>query len=669
MGDAKSAIRAKVKHPRNALAAAVTAASLFGIGCSSQSAVDILRVSDIGPRQVEIGDRLEVTGQHFPQASELKRVRLTLRATLARGGMAPCAAPVEVTITDPPEGASEFDPISQQMREATYARTSQRTLRLDGPDRVALVLTERLFEELTRCPGDRGAPPVDHATLSFGSAHARYARLGVTVRFEGTTGTHAIEGTLRGATLDLLAPASSRVLRVDPLRRRSARVLDALGVTLADAHPTNGGLRVASVRNGGPAARVGIGANDVLTAVDGLSVLAIEDMAVPENTRAVRLGVGRDDIIDERVVALDGFATASPTDMLAACIMGLVVMILLALGLRSAPGMLPSLGRIAERALGGGERGALGPWLTERLRDAVRGRSKHEIIPYVVLAAPLTALGFAPFAPALLRLGWDIGLLYALGTGLRLVSGPALSWKSLSRVLPISIATILALATSVVASGTFRAEGVVSAQGGAPWAWHAFRSPFAVALSVLFVVGLCAGAPQRRPAGERASRVALAKDIAGWTGTFLASCSGVTAFFGGWQVPGTDLGQQEASAALQMSGAVLFVSKAWALTICAAWLRWTGSYARSQAIVQRSARAILVISVCAALAHGVIVLSAPRLPQVAGFALSTATFALTLIAIVASLLRPRAQRLWGLTSYDPPAFRRADETVADHTTH
>lgn len=655
--------------PRNALAAAVTTAALFATGCSSQSAVDILRVSDIGPRQVEIGDRLEITGQHFPQASELKRVRITLRATLARSGMAPCAAPVEVTITDPPEGTSEFDPISQQMREATYARSSQRTLRLDGPDRVALVLNERIFEELTRCPGERSAPPVDHATLSFGSAHARYARLGVTVRFEGTTGTHAIEGTLRGATLDLLAPASSRVLRVDPLRRRSARVLEALGVTLADAHPTTGGLRVASVRNGGPAARAGIGANDVLSMVDGLSVLALEDMAVPENTRAVRLGVARDDIVDERTVALDGFATASPRDMLAACIALLVAIIALGLGLRSSPGVLPSLGRIVERALGGRERSAFGPWLLERFRDATRGRAKHDMIPYVVVAAPLTALGFAPLAPTLLRLGWDIGLLYALGTGLRLVSGPALSWKSLSRVLPLAIATILALATSVIASGTFRAEGIVGAQGAAPWAWHAFRSPFSVALSVLFVVGLCAAAPQRRSTSENATRSAIAKDIAGWVGTFLAACSGVTAFFGGWQVPGTDLGQQEASAALQMAGAVLFVSKAWALTLCAAWLRWTGSYARSQAIVQRSGRSILAAAFVGAVAHALIALAAPRVPQVASVALSSATFALVVVALVATLLRPRAQRRWGLGTYDPPAFRRADETVADATVH
>lgn len=649
-------------------AAALLALGGLSASCAGQSSIDILRVSDLGPRQAEIGDRLEVTGQHFPQSSELKRVRLTLRATLARAGQPACASPVEVTITDPPEGASEFDSLTRQMRDATYAHSAQRTLRLDGPDRVAFVLDEELYRNLTRCPGERSSAPVDHATLSFGNAHARYARLGVTVHFEGITGTQAIEGTLRGATLDVLAPPSRRVVHVDALRRRTQRVLDALGVTLADAHPSTGGLRIASVRNGGAAQRAGIGANDVLHTVDGLTVLALEDLAVPENTRAVRLGVARDDIIDERVVTLDGFATASPRDLLAACIAMLVAAIAIALALRPATGVVPSLVRVAQRALGSEERGAFAPWWLSKARDAMRGRAGRDPIPYLALAAPISAIALAPLAPTLLRLGWDVGLLYALGAGLRLLSGPSLSLRTMTRVIPVSMAAILALGTSVIASGTFRAEGVVAAQGAAPWSWHAFRSPAATALAVLFMVALYAGAPEhhkRKPgaSAESGGRAQFIREIAGWIGTFFVSAAGVTSLFGGWQVPGTDLGQQEASAALQMAGAVSFFLKTWALTLATAWLRSTASASRGSALIHRAGRTISLTAMLAAIAHAACALLTPALPPFVATTIAHGTFALVLVALVSAMARAKAQRAWGLTSYVPPVFSKADDTV------
>lgn len=646
-------------------ATAAIASAVILAACGGPSAVEILRVTDVGPRQVEIGDRVEVVGQHFPQASELERVRLTLRATLARAGMPPCPSPVEVTITDPPEGSTEFDATTQQMRAATYARSARRNLRLDGPDRLAFVLSESLFDELTRCPGERDSAPVDHSTLSFGSTHARYARLGITVRFEGAAGTHAIEGTLRGATLDLLAPASRRVQRVETLRRRATRVIDALGVTLADAHPTTGGLRIASVRNGGPAWSAGIGANDVLTSIDALTVFAIEDLAVPENTRAVRLSVARDDIVDERLVALEGFATASPKDLLSASIAMLVAALAVALALRPAPGALASLSRVAQRALGAEGRVAFGPWWRERSRDVLHGRADRDVIAYLAVAAPVTALGLSPLLPPLLRLGWDVGLLYALGAGLRWMSGPPLSWRTMAKTIPLSIASILALVTAVAASGTFRAEGIVGAQGAAPWTWHAFRSPASLTLAVLYIVALCAGAPERRPRTGDPSRAAIVRDAAGWLGTLLAAASGAAALFGGWQVPGTNLGQQEASAALQMSGALLFLCKAWALTLCAAWLRWTSSSARSNAMIKGSSRILIVAAVVAACAHCALALLSPKLPAALTVLLAHSTFALAVLAILAAIATPLAARSWGLAAFEPPVFGRAEDSVCD----
>ncbi len=641
------------------------AALIHASACASDRALDIVRVSDLGPRQLEIGDRIEITGQHFPQGAELKRVRLTLRGTLARAGQPPCAAPVEVTLSDPPEGTSEYDPVTRSFREATYARSTQRVLRLDGPDRVALLLTESLFEQLTRCPSERAGAPVSHGTLSFGDAHARYARLGVTVRFEGLTGTQAIEGTLRGATLDLLAPPSRRVLQVDALRHRANRVLESLGVTLADAHPTAGGLRVASVVHGGAAERAGIGAHDVLTTVDGLSVLALEDLALPHNTRATRLGISRDDLVDERVVVLERYATAAPSDLFDAAVTLLVASIALAFALRPGPGALASLGRLAQHALDRGDRRAFGPWLRAQWSAALDRRAPASSTARLALAAPLTLLALTPFVPSLLRLGWDVGLLYAIGTGLRLLAGPSSSWRNVLAALPTSVAALLALGTSVVASGTFRAEGIVGAQGAAPWSWHALRSPVAAIQAALFLVALVLAAPSAiPPRGPKApSSRERALEFAGWFGTFLVCAAGVTALFGGWQVPGSDLARQETSAALQMTGGALFLAKTWALTLATAWLRATIPAARTAALVHRAGRSILAIAAVAAVVQCALALLVPRLPAFVGVALSHGTFSLALLALASAALGPYAARASNLRGFDPPIFAGADESA------
>jgi NADH:ubiquinone oxidoreductase subunit H len=227
------------------------------------------------------------------------------------------------------------------------------------------------------------------------------------------------------------------------------------------------------------------------------------------------------------------------------------------------------------------------------------------------------------------------------------------------------MAAILSMGTAVIASGTFRAEGIVAAQGAAPWSWHAFRSPAATALAVLFMVALYAGAPDRlQPAPDRPLTSAqFARQIAGWIGTFFVAAAGVTALFGGWHVPGSDLGGQDASAALQMAGAMLFLLKTWALTLTTAWLRWTSSSTRGAALVHRAGGTIALTALLAAIAHCTVALLTPRLPSSVAMTLSHTTFALIFIAIFAATLRARAQRVWGLSSYVPPVFSNADESV------
>lgn len=594
---------------------------------------------------MEIGERIEVAGAHFPQGSEIKRIRVTFRGMLVRSGLGPCSAPVEVTLTDPPEGTQEYDAASRQFRDATYAHWTQRTLRLDGTDRVAMLLNDSLFSQLTRCPGERERQEVTHATLSFGNTHARHAHLGITVEFEGITGNHSIEGTLRGATLDVLAPPSRRILYGERARAGAQRALDSLGIVLADAHPTNGGLRIASVLSGGSAQQAGIGANDILTAVDGLTVLGIEDMNLPSHARTARVAVTRNDITDDRVLELEGYATSSPTDQLATFVALLLASIVLFAALRPTAGALPSLARQANRAFGSSARMGFVRWLKDRTTDLVRGRTRAEIVPWLVLAAPATTIGLAPFLPSLLRVNWDLGLLFAAGGALRLCASPTVSFAGALQGIPTSIAAICALATSIIASGTFRAEGIVAAQAGAPWGWHSFRSPAGFVLSLLFLVALASGAPEHHEAPPNSpattpSRGVVLRNISGWIGTFLYSAAGVTALFGGWQLPFTELNEQDGSALLQMLAAVLFLGKAWLLTLTVAWYRWAITASRTRAIVQRAGSTIIVLSLLGALVHSVYAVLSPHLPSAFATVIAQGTFVLVCVTLLGAIARP-----------------------------
>src|SRR6185436_10616981 len=46
-------------------------------------------------------------------------------------------------------------------------------------------------------------------------------------------------------------------------------------------------------------------------------------------------------------------------------------------------------------------------------------------------------------------------------------------------------------------------------------------------------------------------------------------------FLGGWQIPGVSAAQQEAHFALQLVGALIFLTKSWVLIFVVIWVKWT----------------------------------------------------------------------------------------------
>ena len=79
----------------------LTLVSFLGLaGCNSNDSADLLNVIDVAPRDVEVGDQIEVLGTGLPSGN-VKLATVTFRGTAHRPGQEP--TPLEVTVENDDE--------------------------------------------------------------------------------------------------------------------------------------------------------------------------------------------------------------------------------------------------------------------------------------------------------------------------------------------------------------------------------------------------------------------------------------------------------------------------------------------------------------------------------------------------------------------------------------
>lgn len=632
--------------------AALVALALLGPACGQRSVAQVLQVNDINPRQIEVGERVEVLGHDFPSPADIRRISVTFRGTLARPGAEPCPTPVEVTLSDPPPGATIIDAVTGQSREATYAESTSRQIRVEGSSRLEFVVTEELLRRLARCPGERGSPELSHATLSLGGPGARNSPKGVTVRIEGLTSGVAIAGTLRGPTLDLHGPSSRRLGLNQSARREAERALDFMGLTLAPSHPSEGGLRVAGVRAGSPAERAGVLPNDVLVRLDGLNLLALDDFRPAPGVRSVTLTTLRGDVQDERDVSMEGFAPVASGDFALAAVLLLAIALLLLLAIAPMPGVLVWLRRYGSRgAARGHPHEGFFAWLARALRafptfaqgahERGEARALFRAAPMLVLAALATTVMSAPFGHPLIACGLDLGAFYF--TAAALLAALAVAWASCgsqgrfsllegvraaARVASHHVPAAAALTCAIASAGTVRMRGLVEAQGGWPWEWNLFRSPMTVVLGAGFATALLA-----RARDTDAGRAGVAAAAVEWGHALAMALVGSAALLGGWQVPGATSAEVEASVPLQMLGASFFLAKTWACMFGTLAMRRALGHvhsAQAAAFCRRHAAPWALAALAPAIGWA---LWSPRLHPLAQDTMAAATFVACALAV------------------------------------
>ena len=496
-------------------------ATLGLVGCERDGIPPLVEVTEVAPRAVEVGDRMELVGAGFPQG---RAAHVTFRGTLLRPGQpASRGASVET------EGV------------------------VTSSDHIEIVITEQVEERFCG-HGDHAL----HTTMN-GDVEVAFA--------SSAPGAPPLVGVMHGMSLDI-SPASVRAGVVEARIAEGARVLAFLGVEPGAATPR--GLPIEKVTAGSPADQAGFQPGDLLSAVDGVHVRDLSDVA-PTSARSARFTLRHADSGTEetKTIAMLGYAGERiPTEYAPALLMvGLALAVLLLLVL-PAPAIASALElRVARRLR------STGP---KRAAAALFGRGPRAV------GSLLASVLIATFAlgPYVVADDLDVAVLLvsaiALFVALRVASarGSKGALRAAADVAVPGLVLGAAIAGIVIHGGALHLLEIVRAQGGAPWEFAALRQPVVGALAAAYLGGLLVLLRVRDDVSlltdvrvdesevVRPTRGADTGRLLERFGLVVACALAVAAFFGGWQLPA---GIEARTSLLQIAAAVLFVVKTWSL--------------------------------------------------------------------------------------------------------
>jgi NADH-quinone oxidoreductase subunit H len=616
---------------------------------SSRTALELIQVKDLAPRDVERGDRIGIVGTGFPAG---KSARVTFRGTLRRPGEKALAS-AEVVLPGVAVGPEEVEIAVNEPAEALFCGAGDRALH-------------------TTFEGD--------VEVAFSAAIA---------------GTAPIAGTLHGVTLDVRPSATAAALDGDA---EGLRVLAFLGMRVV---PNGGGagLRVESVDPGSRAQAAGIAEGDVLAAFDGVRVGATGDVVPAAGEREAIVGVRRAGSPNEttRALAVAGLRRSPPTAFLGSALFIVSAIALVLLFCAPLPGRMatwlahaasrqaePATAATSARSRLAAAWARASAFVAQDVAPPRSGRKRNGVDPGVgqgalADAAAYAALAVMPLGQYVVAARLDVALLFSAAT-LALVGASFLDgfggrgerslWRGAQGAFFVAVGHLpaaAALASVVVMTGSLRIQEIERAQGAWPWEWLAFRDPAALVSFALFVSVLVAardglggppGSGRTAPASGLAALV-LAPPAApprsgAWIHTVLRVhrilFAGLAAvlFLGGWALPGLSPAQQDARPALQLLGDLWLLGKTVAVVGFVSLLRWAlplSPRAGAPRIAGLGRALLPTLLPLAALAL-TFAWSVWNPPRAQALLVSSA-----LVAVVALLALAFAQRLWhGMTA-------------------
>ena len=219
--------------------------------------------------------------------------------------------------------------------------------------------------------------------------------------------------------------------------------------------------------------------------------------------------------------------------------------------------------------------------LKEDLIPVGANRLLFRIAPYFVFAGMFGTFVALPFSARLVAANLDVGILYILSITALVVVGIILGgWSSNSKwslfgglrsaaqIISYEIPAGLAVLVVVLHAGGLSTQGIIEAQGGMPWNWFIFYSPFSlIAFPVYFTAALAEGnrTPFDLPEAESELVAGYSTEYSGfrfvvfffaeWANLWIMSAIAVLCFFGGWRIPFVSVAETYADVVLDPAGA------------------------------------------------------------------------------------------------------------------
>jgi NADH-quinone oxidoreductase subunit H len=244
--------------------------------------------------------------------------------------------------------------------------------------------------------------------------------------------------------------------------------------------------------------------------------------------------------------------------------------------------------------------------LKEDLIPKAADRPLFRLAPYLMAMGVFAGFAVLPLSYRVIGADLNIGLLYVLAVTSVSVVGVLMSgwasnskWalfggiRSAAQIVSYEIPAALALLPAVLLSGTMSTQGIIMAQGAAPWDWYLFHSPMTFVLFfVYFISALAEGSrtPFDLPEAESELVSGYNTEYSGFrfaayftsefANTWTTAAIGTIVFLGGWQIPfvgpETVAASTGASAVLYEGlGVLVFMAKNLALIFLIIQLRWT----------------------------------------------------------------------------------------------
>ncbi|MEO8876069.1 MAG: PDZ domain-containing protein [Polyangiaceae bacterium] len=412
--------------------------------CSREPLPELISLTDALPREVEVGDRLEIVGVGLPEG---RVARVTFRGDLNRPGEAAVHG-AEIVV----EG------------------------NVTASDRVEIPYTDDL--EAQFC----GAGSESIHTTFDGTIEVAFAATFV--------GAPPVAATLGHTSIDFRPPLRA----TSNAAAEADRLFAFAGIHVDDSQTRASGVSIASVDPGSRAEAAGLLDGDEIVSFNGVRVLSVADVAAIEAAPVARVGVRRSGgVSTTALLHLDGFRPAPTADRFAAVV--LLIFVVGFLFVRFSP-LSRWLLEVARRMHSNGAsfaRGAIAGWSVK-----YGALSSSLALCALLISVPCAVVFFGARAdaPAVFGAVTLLGAFIALAT--RGVGDAA-------RVVAHQLIATLSVAGVVVLSGSLRIDEIAATQGALPWSWVAFHGVAGLALFVGFVLALVASTLRPSKATDFAS--------------------------------------------------------------------------------------------------------------------------------------------------------------------